>query len=214
MLFGVYAATAIHLFFLVWFRFSRTIWSNLHFFKRSKGFIFHSTKEWRSTYKNPTFSPPIPQEKEGQQSNTMVLPTQRHWGNISQQNTFASFSRIGHSFSCLLNIGRKKPLEPWIYLHQRVHDGQPDPSLHLSKFSEKYELIDQNPSNGISEKLPAYFLSLFLCNQPVLWIKQFLEDPKTPFVFWHSWHSQDVGNNRELLNPNKAANLCPPKCGS
>lgn len=190
MLFGVYAATAIHLFFLSVVSFLTDDLVQSPFFQRSKGFIFHSTKEWRSTIRTQPSLPPYLKKRRDNKSNTMVLPTQRHWGNISQQTHLPPSVESAIHFSCLLNIGRKKPLEPWIYLHQRVHDGQPDPSHHLSKFSEKYELIDQNPSNGISEKLPAYFLSLFLCNQPVLWIKQFLEHPKTPFVFWHSWHSQ------------------------
>ena len=108
MLFGVYAATAIHLFFLSVVSFLMDDLVQSPFFQRSKGFIFHSTKEWRSTIRNPTFSPPIPQEKEGQQiqhhgpSNSTTL--REHFPT----NTFASFSRIGHSFLMLTQHWQKK----------------------------------------------------------------------------------------------------------
>lgn len=110
MLFGVYAATAIHLFFLSVVSFLTDDLVQSPFFQRSKGFIFHSTKEWRSTIRTQPSLPPYLKKRRDNKSNTMVLPTQRHWGNISQQTHLApsveSAIQISHAFSTLAEKNR------------------------------------------------------------------------------------------------------------
>ena len=110
MLFGVYAATAIHLFFLSVVSFLTDDLVQSPFFERSKGFIFHTTKEWRSTIRTQPSLPPYLKKRRDNKSNTMVLPTQGHWGNISQQThlppSVESAIQISHAFSTLAEKNR------------------------------------------------------------------------------------------------------------
>ena len=110
MLFGVYAATAIHLFFLSVVSFLTDDLVQSPVFERSKGFIFHTTKEWRSTIRTQPSLPPYLKKRRDNKSNTMVLPTQGHWGNISQQThlppSVESAIQISHAFSTLAEKNR------------------------------------------------------------------------------------------------------------